>query len=201
MTASPILVLSVPGTGTRFITKLLQDVFRYEAINMGWMANDPLRPATTVHMHAQPCDGEDICSKVFQRPEIKVIIPLRKPVASYTTYRWRNRTRSTPQSEIDAVDMITMRWKNLIELALQKDRIFIPVEEELDHTKLLHLIGKFTDTEWYDDEAFYRFAKDWPKVGHEPGKKSREDDDYSFLDFALYYYETWVQETRRLIHD
>ncbi len=158
------VVFSVPGTGTRFICKFLQDSLGYTEIHgidqllamdretvfwstHNWRAMEPL-----VNYHGS-----------------KMVVPLRDPYRAYLT-----RRHAYPYDEGARTHMASL-WKILMDGTEGVDVAYLPIDApNVDKHLLLQSIAIHLDC-GYDTESLDKIATQWLRIGSRGPSAARDE--------------------------
>lgn len=195
----PVLVFSVPGTGTRFTITLLQDVLGYRMIQtsrIGKMESDHF-----VHIHSWAADegkhAKDMkhlraVKNCQEREGMKTVIPLRSPIASYLTRRHVTAGETQEEKDATARSRALGYWQTMRDCMGWFDYVLFPVEDERvpRHTRVQRVVDHVgVDCDVWSELVVHDgtprspmgcFVESWAKVGT-TGPKSAEGVDVEFL--------------------
>ncbi len=180
----PVLVLSVPGSGTHFTRYWLDKALGFEDVNYRRAKAErlPFRSSFSIHSFI-PQLGEFAGNKA--------VVPLRPPNKTYITRAHHDRSRERVMRHI------VESWSRLIEHWKLFDTVFLPIEtddREYTMTKVLHRLG----APLVDADAHRRIINEWPKQNSQEEKQGpNQTDDYRELDFANVWYEETMHRYRR----
>ncbi len=190
------LVYSVPGTGTRFANQLLEDVFGYEVVHVERLAW--LEPQNIfIQMHTRNEQLHDLVASIH---DLRVICPLRDPYRSFITRNYRKGyTASAPTR---SMPKFVEYWEYMIRESALMNVVFLPVDSDLDRTKLLQSVALHIGAE-ADKEALSEYLENWPRVGALGTTKVKLEyvehgtilgETPTFLDFAVDWYKARITE-------
>jgi len=192
------LVLSVPGTGSRFTMNFLMSCLGYEKMSPEDLLHKPrYAPFCSLqHVNASP----PIMKTLSKVEGLKVVIPLRAPVHQFLT-----RVGEAAHAQRVREESKTM-WRRLVELKDMFDYVFLPIEEDMSREKRLILVASHLDAEPNKD-VFDEIVNTWAKVGSNGVKPERVHYDkhgtvnvggfnMSFLDEEMDMYNRWIDEFR-----
>ena len=197
------LVLSVPGTGTRFTRQLLEKCFGYTPVGIDQIVGKPVESRFFTFHHV---DGEPWKRITENHHEIKTVIPLRSPVAQYIT-RWQEMSRGAPRgvkgAAISRATAIQL-WKWLAESLEKYNYVFLPIEAGFDRKELIWRVANHLEV-LPDADEMERFCREWPKVGTAGPRAEREEYDANgevkingygmgFLDAPMKWYGELIEQ-------
>jgi len=201
------LVLSVPGTGSRFTMNYLVSCLGYERKMLlpkdlnpkprRKPRNTPLPFASLQHVNASP---QQILRPLVKLEGLKTVIPLRAPVHQFLS---RMGEASNPENVKEESKTF---WKLLKELKDDFDYVFLPIEEDMDRAGRLMLVANHLGAV-PDDDVFEEIVANWAKVGSNGVKPLRVEYDkrgnvsvggfdMSFLDEEMAWYAGLIEEYR-----
>ena len=190
------LVLSVPGTGSRFTMNYLMSCLGYVKVSPEDLLHKPrYAPYCSLqHVNASP----PIMKTLSKVEGLKVVIPLRAPVHQFLT-----RVGEAAHAQRVREESKVM-WKRLVELQPDFDYVYLPIEEDMDRAKRLMLVADHLDA-IPDELVFDEIVENWAKVGSNGIKRERVQYDktgavsvggfnMSFLDEEMAMYDKWIEE-------
>lgn len=187
------VVLSVPGTGSRFTMNFLMSGLGYEKISPEDLIHKPrYAPFCCLqHVNASP----QTLKKLAKREDLKVVIPLRAPVHQFLT-------RSGEAAHAQRVrEESKVHWKRLREIKDTFDYVFLPIEEDMDRAARLMVVANHLDAV-PDEMIFDEIVTNWSKVGSSGVKPARvkydRDGNVSLGGFNMSFLDeemAWYRET------
>jgi hypothetical protein len=190
------LVLSVPGTGSRFTVNFLMACLGYEKMSPEDLLHKPrYAPFCCLqHVNATP----RFLKPLMKTEGLKTIIPLRSPVHQFLT-----RAGEAAHAQRVREESKTM-WRRLKQLKDDFDYVFLPIEEDMDRAKRLMKVADHLDAV-PDEMVFDEIVTHWAKVGSSGIKPHRvkydKEGDVSvggfnmgFLDEEMALYNEWIEE-------
>ena len=197
--AHKAIVYSVPGTGTRFCNRFLENVLGYKATSKvqlvtGVGNNYILMHTVNESKHDLTVPLTNLSERAIDKlihkaTDIKLVAPLRDPYLSYIT----RLKYDMPHSSEGKQTMINY-WKIFIEKTAQYSTVFVPVDCMVnDRPKILHSIAQHLGAQ-VPRLTITEYVKEWPKVGTLGNSKLK--DEYithgtidgtkpTFLDFVV----------------
>jgi len=190
------LVLSVPGTGSRFTMDFLMACLGYVKLSPEDLLHKPrYAPFCSLqHVNASP----PILKTLSKVEGLKTIIPLRAPVHQFLT-----RAGEAAHAQRVREESKTL-WKRLRDLKDGFDYVFLPIEEDMDRARRLMRVANHLDAV-PDEMVFDEIITHWAKVGSSGIKPHRikydKEGDVSvggfnmgFLDEEMARYNEWIKE-------
>jgi hypothetical protein len=158
------LVLSVPGTGTRFTSNYLEGCLGYTRVSPDDLIHKPPDSPFTSQCHVNT--GPPMMKMLAEHRGLKTIIPLRAPVHQFIT-----RCGSSAHANRVLTESKTL-WARLRQEMGRFDFVFLPIEEDIDRDARLRLVTKHLDANPHP-EVHEEIVKSWDKVGSNGVKAER----------------------------
>ena len=150
------LLLSIPGSGTRFTRDFLENCLGYYSVSPKKIADHPVNSPVYAFHHIDDPVG-NITSKIRH---LKTVIPVRPPVSTFKT-----RFRQYGDEEKCLMTILDY-WQTLNEKICSYDHVLLPVEENLDRVRVLNIVVDHLEArEKVRTRKFYEIAVHWKKVG------------------------------------
>lgn len=167
-----ILLYTVPGTGTRFLSHILETVWGFRG---GAYSDLAVVGSERVYalMHA-PHKEQLVARRALNLPQqVEVVSSLRHPAMAFITRHYGHK---------ETMSRCVARWDNLQELSRQRPITFIPVDQPWTIAQRVGLVTA-TALRMVDDaptfgtqaEAFAHVVNNWPQVGSE-GMKAQHHE-------------------------
>ena len=195
------LVLSVPGTGSRFTMNFLMGCLGYEKLSPEDLIHKPPNSPFCCLQHVNA--GPPAMKMLREHPGLKTIIPLRAPVHQFLTRAGESAHAQRVREESKSL------WGRLIQMLRDGswDYVFLPIEEDMDRRARLMKVARHVEAE-PDPDVFEEIVTNWAKVGSSGIKPARvKYDKYgkvsvggfnmSFLDEEMAWYRETVEEYRK----
>lgn len=190
-----VVVYTVPGTGTRFLCDLLETVFGYRK-----EAFRDFKTSQDTHVYVQFHVQANFGRKPYQEDYKLDEIP--HSVLTLTSLRNPKDAAITRGRHGDTLEWTIARWWLLMKACNLRPVMSIPVDSDLDRTKLLTLISQRLDVSLPPADKLEAFVSDWSLVGSGgEGKKPLKfsENDLKQLDFAVAWYDGVIEQTRNLL--
>ena len=194
------LVLSVPGTGSRFTMNFLMGACGYEKLSPEDLLHKPKNSpfCSLQHVNASPP-----IMKVLGRAEgLKVVVPLRPPVHQFLTRAGESAHAQRVREESKSL------WSRLRQILSDGswDYVFLPIEEDIDRSKRLMKVADHLEAV-PDEDVFTEIVTRWDKVGSNGVKPARVEYNrrgnvsvggfnMGFLDEEMAWYRETIEEYR-----
>lgn len=180
VTYQPVLVLSVPGSGTHFTCYWLNKALGWEDINYR-QAWDRLPFPASFQAHS-------FLDDIAKFPGYRAIVPLRAPNDTYVTRAHHASSRNI------AMKRCVEAWSGLIEHWRIFDTVFLPIDT-LDRRYTIEKVLKHIDGEVVDAEVHEEVINAWGKRNSEADRRGpNQTDDYRELDFANAWYRKIMRQ-------
>lgn len=158
------VVFSVPGTGTRFTYKFLQDSLGYTEVHgidqILSMTRESVFWSTHSWRAMEPLAGYH---------GTRMIVPLRDPYRAYLT-----RRHAYPYDEGARTHMISL-WKILMEGVENHDVVYFPIDApNVDKHLLLKSVADKLETD-YDEDSLNNIATNWVRIGSRGPSAPRDE--------------------------
>ncbi len=151
---------TVPGSGTRFVSDILERVFQYRGIgHPEFIATENSGVYILVHSYGE---GHAQHKKLDTVGDVPFVTALRNPVSSYLT---RNA-----QSKRDGVGYFetptqwAQRWSRLARVVEERGAFCFPVDADLDRVRLIERLGAHIRA-WGRVGVKEEIVKAWQVVG------------------------------------
>jgi len=192
------LVLSVPGTGSRFTMNFLMGGLGYEKLSPEDLLHKPKNSpfCSLQHVNASP----PIMKVLGKAEELKVVVPLRAPVHQFLT-----RSGEAAHAQRVREESKTM-WGRLRQILNDGswDYVFLPIEENMDRRKRLMKVADHLGAV-PNEYVLEEFVAHWHRVGSSGIKPARVEYDrrgqvsvggfnMSFLDEEMAWYKGVIEE-------
>jgi len=192
------LVLSVPGTGSRFTMNYLMGCLGYEKLSPEDLLHKPKNSpfCSLQHVNASP----PIMKTLGKAEGLKVVVPLRAPIHQFLTRSGESKHAQRVREESKAL------WSRLRQILLDGswDYVFLPIEEDMDRTKRLMKVANHLDAE-PDEDVLEEIVTNWAKVGSSGIKPARVEYNkrgnvsvggfnMSFMDEEMRWYRETIEE-------
>ena len=190
------LVLSVPGTGSRFTLNFLEACLGYQRISPEELLHKPAETPFCALQHVNS-HGASLRDTANPRYQIKTVIPLRAPVHQFITRLGVNAHANRVREECKTL------WKRMREVMNDYDHVLLPVEVDMDRRARLEVVMRHLGAT-PDAAMFDHIIEHWTPVGSGGVKSERltydRDGDVSIAGFRMGIFDDEMAWYRRVIH-
>ena len=174
------IIYSVPGTGTRFCNKFMEDVLGYRQVAQGKMDTSNVY----CPIHSSKINFNSKIMKMY--PDARLVTPIRDPYLGYISRFSREPSFEREQETIKD-------WNMLIENTTRYSTVFLPINcNETDRLHYLVEVGKHLGIGAHS--KFVEYANEWPVIGSRSNIEVKQEylkhgtilgTKPTFLDFAV----------------
>jgi hypothetical protein len=192
-----VLVLSIPHTGTEFVTEYLgfMDIMPLVFIRPAPMFI--LHPSKHVlyHMHIGSYPGafrfpDEQGTMEYAKENCKVVIPLRNPIKNAISYINRYKDMSFCKTNWDLLinDVVPNYDIFWLDIDITKERRY----------NMMNKLNESIERKPINDIEFRKYVNVWHPINHIEQKAPLEGYDFKCLDFAVEWYDNKHTELEKL---